>query len=205
MERAGGKREAGKAERKERIYETSLALFRSQGYEATTVDQIMKQSGLAKGTFFNYFPTKDAVLRYMGSREIGRLGAASLVGNDGSALGKLKRLMCALATGFEENRDLVCLVFRSAMSVPELMVGDAGGFSLRPTASLLLRQAQRAGEINPVLSPDMLASALDALYLQQLVRWCESEEPYPLSERLTGMADLLLLGISTQMREDAVG
>jgi AcrR family transcriptional regulator len=204
-ERAGSKREAAKAARKERIYETSLALFRSQGYRATTVEQIMKRTGLAKGTFFNYFPTKDAVLRYMGAREIGRLGAASLAGSDSSAVGKLKHLMCALAASFEENRDLVCLVFRSGISVPELMVGEAGGFSLRPTASLLLRQAQRAGEVNPVLNADMLASALDALYLQQLVRWCESAEPYPLSECLTGMADLLLLGISTQMREEAAG
>jgi hypothetical protein len=77
-----------------------------------------------------------------------------------------------------------------------LLAGDAGGFSLQPMASLLIRQSQRAGEINPELSPDMLAAALDALYLQQLVRWCESKENYPLSERLTGVVDLLLLGIT---------
>ena len=44
--------------------------------------------------------------------------------------------------------------------------------------------------------PDMLAAALDALYLQQLVRWCEAGEPYPLAERLTGIVDLLLIGIT---------
>jgi hypothetical protein len=52
------------------------------------------------------------------------------------------------------------------------------------------------GEVNAQLDPDMLAAVLDALYLQQLVRWCESERPYPLAERLTGITDLLLLGIS---------
>ena len=35
-----GKREQGKQERKERLYEAALALFRGQGYETTTVDQI---------------------------------------------------------------------------------------------------------------------------------------------------------------------
>jgi len=30
------------------------------------------------------------------------------------------------------------------------------------------------------------------------VRWCESETPYPLAERLTGIVDLLLLGISSE-------
>ena len=193
------KREQGKLERKERLYEAALTLFRGQGYEMTTVDQITRQAGLAKGTFFNYFPTKDAVLRYMGSREVGRLGAATLsLGGTTSSVGKLKRLMSALAASLERDRDLVCLIFREGVTVTELMAGDAGGFSLQPMAALLIRQAQRQNEINPGLDPDILAAALDALYLQQLIRWCESDKPYPLAERLTGIADLLLSGITTR-------
>ena len=61
-----GKREAGKLARRDRMYEAAVTLFREQGYENTTVDQITRRAGVAKGTFFNYFPTKDAVLRYMG-------------------------------------------------------------------------------------------------------------------------------------------
>jgi AcrR family transcriptional regulator len=194
-----GRREQAKLERRERIYEAALNLFRSQGYEGTTVDQITRHAGLAKGTFFNYFPTKDAVLRYLGSREIGRLSMWSN-GNGhgrGTAIGKLKRLMAALAENLEQDRTLVSLIFRKGVTAPDLLAGDAGGFSLQPVASLLIRQAQYNGEVNPDLDPDALAAALDALYLQQLVRWCESTRPYPLSERLTGIVDLLLLGIGT--------
>jgi AcrR family transcriptional regulator len=194
-----GKREQGKVERKERLYEAALNLFRGQGYEMTTVDQITRQAGLAKGTFFNYFPTKDAVLRYMGTREVGRLGAATLsLNGTNSSVGKLKRLMSALAASLERDRDLVCLIFREGVTVSELMAGDAGGFSLQPMATLLIRQAQRQNEINPGLDPDTLAAALDALYLQQLIRWCEADKPYPLAERLTGIADLLLSGITVR-------
>jgi AcrR family transcriptional regulator len=191
-----GKRERGKVERRERLYEAALDLFRSQGYEETTVSQITQRAGLAKGTFFNYFATKDSLLRYLGAREVGRLGAASLNTPGASPLGKLKRLLSALGGSLEQDRGLVCLIFRSGISVPELLAGDAGGFSLQPTASLLIRQAQRAGEINSGFDPDMLAAAVDALYLQQLVRWCESDQPYSLAERLTGIVDLLLLGIT---------
>lgn len=192
-----GRREQAKLERRERIYEAALSLFREQGYESTTVDQITRQAGLAKGTFFNYFPTKDAVLRYLGTREIGRLGSTlSTNGNGrGTAIGKLKRLMAALAANLEEDRPLVSLIFRKGVTAPDLLAGDAGGFSLQPVASLLIRQAQYNGEVNRDLDPDGLAAALDALYLQQLVRWCESTRPYPLAERLTGIVDLLLLGI----------
>jgi AcrR family transcriptional regulator len=195
--RPGGKREMAKHERRERLYEAALSLFRSQGYDETTVDQITQRAGLAKGTFFNYFPTKDAVLRYLATREIGRLGN-SLMSLNGttSSVGKLKRLMTTLAASLEQDRDLVCLTFQSGITVPDLLAGDAGGFSLQSMSALLISQAQRAGEVNPDLDPDMLASALDALYLQQLVRWCESEESYPLGERLSGIVDLLLLGIT---------
>jgi hypothetical protein len=139
------------------------------------------------------------VLRYMGTREVGRLGAATLsLAGTTSSIGKLKRLMSALAASLERDRDLVCLIFREGVTVAELMAGDAGGFSLQPMASLLIRQAQRQNEINPNLDPDTLAAALDALYLQQLIRWCESDKPYPLAERLTGIADLLLSGITVR-------
>ena len=196
-QQVSGKRELAKVERKERLYEAALALFRSQGYEATTVDQITQRAGLAKGTFFNYFPTKDAVLRYLGTRgEVGRLGTATLSGANGSAVARLKRLMTALAVSLQKDRELVCLIFERGISVPDLLAGEAGGFSLQNIASLMIRQAQRNGEINVDLDPDMLAAALDALYLQQLVRWCAADAPYDLTERVTGIVDLLLLGIS---------
>jgi AcrR family transcriptional regulator len=192
-----GKRAAGKLERRNRLYEAAVALFREQGYEATTVDQIVRRAGVAKGTFFNYFATKDAVLRYMGEREIGRLGAATLSGGGTSAVGNLKRFMAALAGSIERDRDLVKLIFEKGVTVPELMCGDAGGFSVQPTTSLLIRRAQMLREINCDLDPDEVASALDGLYLKQLVRWCRAEPSYSLVERLTGIVDLLLIGIAT--------
>ena len=67
-EQPAGKREAGKLARRDRLYEAAVTLFREQGYEHTTVDQITRRAGVAKGTFFNYFPTKDAVLALHGAR-----------------------------------------------------------------------------------------------------------------------------------------
>ncbi len=44
------------------LYDTALLLFRTQGFENTTVQQITQQAGVAKGTFFNYFPSKEHVV-----------------------------------------------------------------------------------------------------------------------------------------------
>ncbi len=56
------RRERKKRDARERLYEVALRLFRARGYEATTVQDIADAADVAKGTFFNYFPTKEHVL-----------------------------------------------------------------------------------------------------------------------------------------------
>lgn len=45
------------------IYEAALRLFRARGFAATPVDAIVAAAGVAKGTFFNFFPAKHDVLK----------------------------------------------------------------------------------------------------------------------------------------------
>lgn len=49
-------------ERKTEILVTAERLFQEKGYEACKVTDIVKELGIAKGTFFYYFPTKEAAL-----------------------------------------------------------------------------------------------------------------------------------------------
>ena len=47
---------------RERIFETISELFRTQGYDATTVEQIADAAEVSPSTFFRYFPTKEDVV-----------------------------------------------------------------------------------------------------------------------------------------------
>jgi len=44
------------------LYETSISLFTELGFEETSVSKICFKAGIAKGTFFNYFATKELIL-----------------------------------------------------------------------------------------------------------------------------------------------
>jgi AcrR family transcriptional regulator len=60
---AAGRRERTKAANRASILEAARGAFSELGYGATTVRDVVRRTDLASGTFYNYFPDKEAVLR----------------------------------------------------------------------------------------------------------------------------------------------
>lgn len=60
-EAAVGKREQTKASNRQAILDAARTVFSELGYGATTVRDIIRGTGLASGTFYNYFKSKEEV------------------------------------------------------------------------------------------------------------------------------------------------
>jgi AcrR family transcriptional regulator len=64
-----GKRDQNKEKSKQRILAAALALFREKGLERATTRDISKRAGIAEGTLFNYFKTKEDLALYFFQKE----------------------------------------------------------------------------------------------------------------------------------------
>lgn len=71
-----------------KILTVCVQLFLEQGYKQTTISQIVKKAGVARGSFQNLFSTKDAILmELVGTMFSGQFGVAkNIVGDNMSPI-----------------------------------------------------------------------------------------------------------------------
>lgn len=65
-----GRRAQNKQEIRDRIVKGALSLFQSKGFDATTTKAIARKAGIAEGTVFNYFKSKDDIALYFFEQEV---------------------------------------------------------------------------------------------------------------------------------------
>jgi AcrR family transcriptional regulator len=71
-----GRRERRTVETRESLFRAALDLFARKGFTETTVEDITEAADVGKGTFFNYFPSKDHILLAFGEMQLAKLECA---------------------------------------------------------------------------------------------------------------------------------
>ncbi len=149
------------------LVEASQKLFSARGYHATTVDDITRAAGVAKGTFYLYFDEKRAIYyevirSFMHLiKDIGSSVGAGVSEPAEDPLGFFARAETAaheLMTIFMDNRELVHLAYRESMGLDphlETMLRDF----FREIAEVEARNIQLAIELGIIRKVDPLVVA----------------------------------------------
>jgi len=134
-------------------------VFQEKGYDGTTIADIVKEAGVAQGTFYLYFSSKrDAFLAL--SQQLDQAAARTVSGAYDPALTFEERLRALTKAGFEcgkRNADLVRLVHFGADSMPV----DVQAEFLKNSPQIgaltqVFEQAIEAGEMEP-MDPEITA------------------------------------------------
>lgn len=108
MENGVSRRERKKQQVRCLIVDTAMHLFLAQGFEETTIAEIMANADLGTGTFYNYFQSKEEILNYVFRKEIGAAESSlrELTRSPLEPPQKMKQILLILGNWFEENQQL---------------------------------------------------------------------------------------------------
>ncbi len=191
-------REYQKKRRRERIFRAAMALFRQRGFQETTASDIAKAAHVSRGTFFNYFPYKEAVLLEYGAlllaglrEEVkGRLAR----GEDPLAI--LRFIFQEVARYTEAEKDLVLPLLYELLNPDPIRAKAA--FEALPLGDLIaqvLRFLREKDLVRKDLSLERMGRTLADLYFLTALRWAAYTPERDLKEELQKTLDLALLGI----------
>jgi AcrR family transcriptional regulator len=150
-------RTRARLETRSRVFEAALAEFRRVGVAAAQIEDIVRAAGVARGTFYLHFPTKDHVLLEVLRRKEGGV-AAELAREIERSLADFLRLtverMAEVAT--DEDADILPDVLAMvARSEPALAESDV---ALVEVVTRFLVRAQARGEVRCDVPAGELAS-----------------------------------------------
>lgn len=169
-----GRRQRRSAEIRERLFRAALALFANKGFAETTVEDITEAADVGKGTFFNYFPSKDHILIAFGEMQLGKLEAAvaELRRTNESIPDFLRSLVDRMTQEPTRNPEIIRAVLQAYLSttpVREVMVDLQK--RLQALHTELMRLGQQQGEIRDDLPAEEIAYVFRQTIFGTLLIW----------------------------------
>ncbi len=195
------RRERKKEETRRKILETAFKLFVDQGFGSTTVDQITKAADIGKGTFYNYFPSKEAAL-YEFLEDIGRQRGEKIWAGLLSLQDTRQRLARAFQTAtswFEEYPELLRVYVMDRLNT---VIKNPAAYKPNHLELYLLeiiKMGQELGDIRDDVDARQLVNYLNGIFLIQLCQWFGSTAGPGLYQLAMQGVDFFLIGaLSTE-------
>ncbi|HKV05147.1 MAG TPA: TetR/AcrR family transcriptional regulator [Candidatus Acidoferrales bacterium] len=167
-----GRRERRRNETRERIFRAALELFAERGYLETTVEDITEAADVGKGTFFNYFQTKEHVLATFGAERLAALERALERAKAGPVLPVLRELAIDLAGQSTESPALLRAIYAAHASCAPVRAELHKRLQTgRRLLAEIFARAQARGEVRRDRSPADLGRLMQVVLFGITLAW----------------------------------
>jgi len=187
-----GRRSRRRRELHEHIFATARTLFLKKGFEATRVEEIAAAADIVPATFFNHFPSKEAVLREMAAEVFGHFHTLvrEQLGRDASTRERLIGFADTAARLVERGPELTRRVLLEVHKT--VGPGQAGAelAGLEAEMSRLVRAGIERGDVRDDMEESLLAELAVSAIIGVMTRWIHDSN-YPLRERMRQAAAFL--------------
>jgi AcrR family transcriptional regulator len=175
-----GRRQRKATETRLRLFRCALQLFAERGFPNVTVEEITDAADVGKGTFFNYFESKDHVLGVMAEIQLGKVSEALDLASNGKQTihavvhhlflrvseepGKSPDLARALISSFLASEGVRKLIAQN-MQEGRRMIAE------------IMAAGQARGEIDTHLKKEKVAIQMLQTFMGTVLFWSLHEEP----------------------------
>src|SRR5271154_1638722 len=169
-----GRRERHRAEIRERLFRAALRLFAEHGFLETTVEDITESADVGKGTFFNYFRTKEHILAEFGGQRTAAVERAleKARATKGSVLEVIGELAVDSAGQSNLNAALIRAIFAAHASCAPVRAELHKRAQIgRRMLAEMFQIGQQRGEIRTDMSANDLARTTQMAFMGLTMSW----------------------------------
>lgn len=167
---------------KNKIYDTAIKVINKYGYENITVEDITNEAHVAKGSFYNYFPTKEALILYtfQQSDAIYEIVYAKVCNEP-----FLTQISDFIRLSYEQyekrGKGIIKAIISNYFSYQEFNF-YGNDRSLIKCLTKIIQTGQKAGMVTNNMPSSQLVMPLLSTLIGVEVLWCMNTEPCSLSE-----------------------
>jgi TetR/AcrR family fatty acid metabolism transcriptional regulator len=196
----GEKRSERRAEKRLAILEGAVRVFAEKGFFNTTVAEIARSAGVADGTIYLYFKSKDDLLLSIFDekmQELCTLARAAIAGET-SAIEALRKVCIVHLSAVEANPALAAVLIVE-LRQSNAFVRDVEKPRLVEYLDLLseiVRRGQSSGEFRSDVHPAAVKRALFGALDEIALGWLLARRKFDLSRTAHEMADMFVRGLT---------
>lgn len=188
-------REESRAVYRQAIREAAMRVFGRTGYREAKITDIASEAGVATGTLYNYFSSKEDIFNSIReeSRNILRasLEKSECIGDPIERMRERTRLML----GFLEDHGALFSIHMQTSSLHDMHQDDDDAAFRREILEMFIGDIDQAGERMRQDYPSLiLATAVGGLIQSTILMWVEAGCPAGLRENTKTIMDLFLHG-----------
>ena len=190
------RRERGKADRRRRLFDAAMRLYVGRGFDDVTVEQITAAADVAKGTFFNYYPTKAHVLLEYHEQITAEAVAAGERLRGASSRSLFVRFLRRMASIARREGPAFELLVRQVVAQPQLSAADERSAPrILKLYDRFLQAGIAAGELRRDLDTHLASLVIGDLWTGTILEWVFGGRSFSLDQRLRRKVDMLFDGL----------
>ena len=186
----------------QQIIEAAVRIFARKGYYNSRVSDIAREAGMAAGTIYLYFKTKDDILVTLFRDKMAQFVAASrkAVAEEPDAVAKLRRLIHLHFEMLEENPELA-EVMQVEQRQGQKFFRGASAQEISAYFALIgsvLEEGVAQRQLRPSLPVKVATKALFGAMDQMATSWVLGKRGYRLTDTAESVADIFLRGVAAK-------